>query len=190
MTTRGITTLEDLRQRCIVTEDGHWLWSLSTVSAQHASPACSISKFCDALPDLAGKRIAARHAVARFTGRTLRSGWVAYGACQHRLCIAPRCVRTGPRGKAIAHSASAGHFQAARKRAAMQASSMQRRKLNTAQVQDILHSTDSNTAAGRRHNVSREVVRRIRAGQSYLDALPAASVFGLARAITLGSLTP
>lgn len=82
-------TLEEIRQRCVITDDGHWLWKGSTrpdgrpnIWAPDYTKEGQMRVQC-------GTR-AVWHCS---TEKPIPEGYRAYGICEHKTCCNPKCIR-------------------------------------------------------------------------------------------------
>lgn len=176
----GITMLKHLKDRSVVTDDGHWLWSLGSMHNDGKTPLVSVGKACKKVPNLAGKRAAGRRVAHLLNGGELKSGWVVYSTCNHPMCLSPHHVAAGPREEAVSHAVESGAFRTPAKRAAHTKNGEAKRKLTDQQAREVAAMSGTVVEIAEKMGVSREVVRRIRRRETYVSALPRGSVFDLA----------
>jgi len=173
----GIRDLEDLRQRCrIDAETGCWVWGLS---ASHGSPSVVLL-----MPN--GKHVAhrGRRASALLANQfNLPSGaWVsAAKGCAHKDCVNPAHLKVAQpsaflaeRGKANAADpvirakmVANGRTQAARNFA----------KINREIADEIRRNPAPATEMAKLYGLNVSNIFAIRAGKSWADEAPNASVF-------------
>lgn len=176
----GITNINHVKDRCVITEDGHWLWSLGSMHNDGKTPLMSIGKSCKKIPEFAGKRLAGRKAAFLLSGKQLKSGWVAYSTCNHPMCLSPHHVAAGPREEAVSHAVESGLFRTQAKREAHARNGAGLRKLSDEQARQVAEMSGTVFEVAEKMGVSRETVRRIRRRETYVSALPRGSVFDLA----------
>jgi hypothetical protein len=82
-------TLEDIRQRCVITEDGHWLWKGAlTAEGRPRIHAPDYTNNGRMIPQSGPRAV-----VHCSTGRPIPVGWRAYGTCEHKTCCNPKCIK-------------------------------------------------------------------------------------------------
>ena len=93
-------TLEDIRGRCFITEDGHWLWrgALRPDGRPNIyAPDYTFDPAGTKLRSQAGPR-AVWHC---HTGAPIRDGWRVFGTCDEKACCNPehmRCISCALQG--------------------------------------------------------------------------------------------
>ena len=81
-------TLEEIRQRCVITDDGHWLWKGAT--RPDGRPNIWAPDYTrGGMATQCGTR-AVWHCS---TEKAIPEGWRAYGTCEHKTCCNPKCVK-------------------------------------------------------------------------------------------------
>lgn len=97
-------TLEEIKGRCVVTEDGHWLWKGALCPDGRANIyAPNYTKGPDCMSTQNGPR-AVWHCK---TGSPIPAGWSAYGVCSEMACCNPahiRCTSDKELGDWIRHT--------------------------------------------------------------------------------------
>lgn len=82
-------TLEDIRQRCVITDDGHWLWR-GALTAE-GRPRIHAPDYTNGgvMKPQCGTR-AVWHCA---TEKPIPKGWRAYGTCDEKACCNPAHVK-------------------------------------------------------------------------------------------------
>lgn len=169
MSRDGIRTLDDLRQRCVVTDAGCWLWK---GALSHGKPAVW-------LPDHGCRSMPAALSII-LTGKPLPKGQTYRAACGDPMCASPfpghrhrstvsRVMRELRPTLDAAHRAKI----AAAKRA-------QCAKLSHAIAAEIRASSEPNVVLAERYGVHHSRISVIRAGRGWAPV--ANSVFALGAA--------
>ena len=83
-------TLEEIRGRCFITEDGHWLWR-GAVSAS-GRPNIHAPNYTKG-PDVMGPQCGTRAVWHCHTLAPIPKGWRAYGICSEKACCNPDHIR-------------------------------------------------------------------------------------------------
>lgn len=94
----GVNTIEDLRQRCYIDEEGHWIWRGAFTVHKNGYMVGSIWS-----PALA-RTITLAKAIGLLTNRQPRDGRLWFRACTHRECANPAHYRIGTRSEMGKHS--------------------------------------------------------------------------------------
>lgn len=164
-------TIEEIRGRCVITDDGHWLWD----GALRPDGRPNIWA-----PDHASGKMATQcgpravwHCI---TGRPIKEGWRAYGTCDEKACCNPdhvACTTETAYGKWVA---STGAFKGQTNRIlANRASSRARSKLSPALITEIQISNETGRALALRLGLQETLVSRARRGQ--VKVFQSANVF-------------
>jgi hypothetical protein len=83
-------TIEDIRQRCVITDDGHWLWKGST--RPDGRPNIWAPDYTrGGMSTQCGTR-AVWHCI---TEKAIPAGWRAFGTCEPLNCCNPAHVKCG-----------------------------------------------------------------------------------------------
>lgn len=83
-------TLEEIRERCHITEDGHWLWRGSLRPDGRANIYAPDNK-SGAMQVQSGPRAVWQC----YTGQALPDGWRVFGTCDEPACCNPEHMRCG-----------------------------------------------------------------------------------------------
>jgi hypothetical protein len=168
----GIATLADIKLRCRIDPEDHWLWTMATMHNRGTIPVCQ--------PRWEKQRVAVRRVVLQLQGKELPNGWVAYRTCSEPLCCNPEHVKAGPRAKAVTQSAALGVFDTPRFKHARIQLGKQRRRFTPEQVRAIRQDTRPARAIAEDFDCSRQSIIQIRSFRSYRDVPLGGSVFDLA----------
>lgn len=169
----GIRTEQGLKDRCRIDEDtGCWHWAMAI---NQGSPRVHIV--------LDGKSMVCRGrgaALAIRRGELLPAGHCAYAVigCKSADCVNPEHCRSGTRMQHGKYLKATGLGQTHVKRSvAAKTARLNRAKLDMDKVRAIRRSTDRHEVEAAKHGVSESCIRGVRAGTSWREHLPAASVF-------------
>ncbi len=168
----GIASVEDIRLRCRIDLEGHWIWSMATMHNRGTVPVCQ--------PRWMRQRVAVRRVVLQLQGKELPNGWVAYRTCTEPLCCNPEHIKAGPRAKAVTQLAALGVFDTRAFKTARAESAKTSRRFTPDQVRTIRQDTRSARAIAEDFACSRQLVVAIRSFRSYRDVPLGATVFDLA----------
>lgn len=168
----GIATLDDIKLRCRIDPEGHWIWTMATMHNRGTVPVCQ--------PRWMRQRLAVRRVVLQLQGKELPQGWVAYCACSEPLCCNPEHIKAGPRAKAVTQSATRGVFDTRAFKNARIELAKTRRRFTPDQVRAIRQDTRSARAIAEDFDCSRQLIVQIRSFKTYRDVPLGASVFDLA----------
>ena len=161
-------TIDEIKGRCFITDDGHWLWRGSTRPDGRANIyAPDYSRKGGDMTTQAGPR-AVWHIT---TGKPIPKTHRAYVVCENPACCNPECIRctTGHlRGK---HASRTGRFKnSAKHEAARRAISVSRAKLTAAQVEYVKTSKKTGLELAAELNVGRSTISKYRRGQNLVTA--------------------
>lgn len=168
----GIRTVEDLRQRCRVDEDtGCWHWGLSMCQGH---PRVHLG--------VEGKRFAARgrRAALILAGTPPKRGHVAFATreCKSNDCVNPEHARSANRGNHGQYLRSTGLGNSpAKTAAAINSARTHLAKLTMEDARAIRASTESTYALARQFGVAQSCIWSVKAGKSWKEHAPQASVF-------------
>ena len=155
-------TLEEIRGRCVVTEDGHWLWR----GALRAD-----GRACIWAPDFtrggmqtqAGPR-AVWHA---HTGKPIPPHWRVYGTCGEQTCCNPAHVKCSSETDYGKWLTSVGLFKGKTRRIlANRAIGRARSKLTPELIQEIQSSTETGVALSLRLGLRTTLISRVKRGET------------------------
>lgn len=164
-------TLEDIRQRCVITEDGHWLWKGAT--RPDGRPNIWAPDFTrGGMRTQCGTR-AVHHCS---TGRPIPAGWRCYGVCEEKTCCNPAHIRCTPEEVFGQWLRESGLFKGKTKRILANRSIGRKRSvLSPEQALYIQTSSKTGNELAAELGVSDSTVSKYRRGQSVV--VPAAGMF-------------
>jgi hypothetical protein len=157
----GITTIEDIRQRCFVNEAGCWQWRYACNSQgtpQAWFPGRGITTSVTSIA----------HSISK--GCEIPKGKLWRPFCAESHCVNPEHQRYTTRGRVMKGEKSAVHVMK------ITIARRGRSKLTPEAVEDIRSSTDTLHSAAARHGVTRSTISRIRLGRCWREIGPV-SVF-------------
>lgn len=156
-------TLDDIKARCFITEDGHWLWRGAKSDGHPRIWAPNYSKPGAPFASQHGKR-AAWNLVNQ---KPIPEGWRVFGTCNHLDCVNPKCTDCGPGSawgarlsKAIARKGKAARMASARR------GGQKRTLLTPEQIAEAKTSKRPGRELAREWGVSEQTVSKARKGQT------------------------
>lgn len=171
----GIRSLDGLRLRCRIDDDGCWLWAGAVQRFDGQRAPESRVWMADMRRSMNGKR-----AAALLAGKRIPAGRIAYGTCLKPLCVNPRCVRIGTSAERGAFLAGLWVNRGSPQRiAACTQSARLRSRLTPELARWVRESPQTGRDIARALELPESVVSRIRRGETWREAAPAASVFAL-----------
>ena len=161
-------TIEEVKGRCFVTDDGHWLWRGSVrPDGRPNIYAPDYSTKGGEMSTQAGPR-AVWH---MHTGKAIPHGRRAYVVCEHPTCCNPACIRcTGEHERGRFARRIGRHKNSTRHIAANRAIGAKRAKLNAEQVLYVQTSTKKGIELAAELGVSRTTVSKLRRGGHIVTA--------------------
>lgn len=165
-------SLEDIKGRCFVTEDGHWLWRGSLRRDGRANIyAPDYTRQDGGMTTQAGPR-AVWHLVNQ---KAVPEGYRVYGVCGHPACCNPKCIRATTEAewgrfgsKQGRHKGTAAHI------AANRAITAKRAKLTAEQVLYVQSSPKTGVELAVEFAVSTTTISKLRRGMHVVTASGAA----------------
>ena len=161
-------TLEEVKGRCFITDDGHWLWRGSVRPDGRANiygPDYS-TKDGDMATQAGPRAVWHMH-----TGKPIPKGHRAYVVCGHPACCNPKCIRCTTellRGKFATRS---GRFKnSAKHLAARRVISISRAKLTAEQVQYVKTSSKTGVELAAELGVGKATISKYRRGENVVTA--------------------
>lgn len=156
-------TLEEIRQRCVITEDGHWLWKGSTrpdgrpnIWAPDYTKGGQMRVQC-------GTR-AVWHCA---TEKPIPKGWRAYGICEHKTCCNPKCVKCTSEAEFGAWLRRTGKYKGdVRRILANRATARSRSVLSPERIAYILASPKTGAELALDLGISEQTVSKARRGEA------------------------
>lgn len=174
----GVSTLEDLRQRCVVDEESG-CWHLRTARGRPLPTDVRHVLWVFGIGHVTATRAA--WLLSR-PGRTLPNGWICYRRCDSYDCVAPDHVIGGSRKAWGVHMAKSGKAVTSAKTAANRGGMRSTWKLTPELKRWLVESAQPGTDVAHALDISQGRANAIRAKERALYAsLPATSVFDVAR---------
>lgn len=168
-------TLDDIKARCHINDDGCWVWKGAISDGKWPRVwAPDHSKPGSPMRSQPGRR-----AVWNVkTGRPIPNGWRVYGTCECDRCLNPAHLKCGPTEELGQHIQKTGKFKGQAKRiAANRATGKARAKTTPEMLAEIVSSTEPGTELSRRLNISRQIISRARNGKSGMCWQPIGGMF-------------
>lgn len=158
-------TLQEVRDKCEVTPDGHWLWEGGLSAGKPTIRAPNYTK------DASGKTMEAQRAVRAVwhikTKKPLPAGVHVYAKCWVPMCVNPACLTHGPMREMGASMSEAGVVKNNTKMTiANRVKARARRKVTEEMVSEIMSSNETSRALADRFNVHQSTVSIWRRGQA------------------------
>lgn len=154
-------TLEEIRGRCVITEDGHWLWR-GGLRVDGRPGIWAPDHTRGGMQTQAGPR-AVWHCS---TGMPIPKGWRVYGACEEQTCCNPahvRCTSETDYGKWLVRT---GLFKGKTRRIlANRATARARSKLSPELIREIQSSAETGRALAVRLGLQETLISRARRGE-------------------------
>lgn len=154
-------TLNDIKARCVITDDGHWIWKGAKSEGKYPriwAPDYTKGGHKTAQP---GKR-AVWHLK---TGKSLPEGWRVWSTCDCEGCIAPQCVTAGPTQHWGDHMAKTGKHKTMVHRVASRRSAQSRMVLSPDQITMVQSDPRTGRELARALGVSEQTISRARTGR-------------------------
>jgi DNA-binding transcriptional regulator YdaS (Cro superfamily) len=165
-----VRTLEEVKGRCFVTDDGHWLWRGGLRPDGRANiyaPDYSTGNADMVMSTQAGPR-AVWHL---HTGKPIPKGHRAYVVCPHANCCNPECIRCTDGHLQGLNARRTGRFKnSARHLAARRAISISRAVLSADQVEYVKASNKTGLELAAELGVSKSSVSKYRRGEHVVTA--------------------
>jgi len=166
-------TIDEIKGRCVITPEGHWLWDGSLRPDGRAN-IWAPDYTRGGMSVQSGPR-AVTHCR---TGKAIPKGWRAYGTCEERSCVNPdhvACTTETAFGRWVA---KAGIYKGQTKRIlANRATSRARSKLTPELIAEIQASTETGVAIAARLGMSTRIVSKARRGEAISFSGAAAGMF-------------
>ena len=167
----AMRSIEEIKGRCFVDADGHWLWRGSLRADGRANIYAP-----DHTRGGMSVQFGARAAHHLATGKAIPKGWRVFGCKEHAACVNPACGRCESEVEHGIRQAASGEQRGRINRI------LANRKINAgrttvtpALVAEILSSPETGTQIVARTGICRTTVSRIRNGAF---SVPPAGVFG------------
>lgn len=154
-------TLEDIRERCVITEDGHWLWRGSL--RPDGRPNIWAPDYTKGGMSVQCGPRAVWHCS---TGRPIPPNWRAYGTCEEKTCCNPACVACTSEEAFGRWLAKSGKFKGQAKRIlANRTTGRARSKLTPELIEEIQFSSETGVALAQRLGLGTSLVSKARRGE-------------------------
>ena len=156
-------TLEDVRDRCFIDDEGHWHWRGAMSAGVPRVYAPDHTNQDGEMSSQAGRR-AVYHIIE---GKAIPPSMRVYGTCEHDDCLNPECARMGPMsdlGKLIRKKG----WLKGNARTILNARKVGRaRSLLTPElITEIMESEETGLAIAARLSLSNSTVSKVRTGQA------------------------
>lgn len=154
-------TLDDIKARCFITDDGHWIW-------KGAKSEGKVPRIWAPDHTKGGHKTAqpGRRAVWHIlTGQPIPEGHRVYGTCPHADCLNPACSACGPTEEWGAHMAKIGKHKTMRHRVASRLSAQKRAVLTAEQIQIVQRDPRTGRELARELEVSEQTISKARTGR-------------------------
>lgn len=154
-------TLEDIRGRCRIDADGHWIWTGAV--RPNGRPTIHAPDYTKGgMCAQCGPR-AVWHCL---TGRAIPPGHWVYGLCEEKLCLCPKCITCCTPDEFGHRLAESGAWKGKTNRILANRAIGRRRSRVTAElIAEIQASAETGLAIARRLNLSQTLVSKARTGQ-------------------------
>lgn len=161
-------TLEEIKGRCFITEDGHWLWRGSIRPDGRANIyAPDPTRTDGGMSTQSGAR-AVWHVVNH---KAVPKGFRVYGVCEHPECCNPQCIRCTSDRQYGLYVARIGRRKNEPNRIkANRATSVTRAALTAEQVQYVQYSTKKGSVLAVELGVSTTTISKYRRGEHTVTA--------------------
>lgn len=167
-------TIEEIRGRCVITEDGHWLWKGAKRPDGRPNIWAPDYTHDGEMRTQCGTR-AVWHCK---TGRAVPAGWRCYGICEEMSCCNPAHIRCTSEEDFGAWLQSSGRYQGQTQRIlANRATGRARAAVTPEQIQYIQASAKTGVALALELGVSDSTVSKYRRGESIV--IPGSMFSGL-----------
>lgn len=161
-------TLEEIKSRCFITDDGHWLWRGSV--RPDGRPNIYAPNYTSKKSNMTtqhGAR-AVWHVVNK---KPVPQGHRVYGVCEHPTCCNPKCIRCTTEAKYGQFVARIGRRKNEPKRiAANRATGVNRAKLTAEQVLYVQTSDKTGLELAKELGVGKSTLSKYRRGGNTVTA--------------------
>lgn len=157
-------TLDDIKGRCHIDDDGHWIWKGALSEGKwpriwapdHTQPGSPM------------KVQVGRRAVWHVsTGQAIPKGWRVFGTCPVDRCLNPGHMKCGTTAEWGEHVSKSGIHAGNVRRLAAARQLGRKRSVMTAETRmEIITSPETGRALARRLGISEQTVSKVRRGQS------------------------
>jgi hypothetical protein len=159
---KKIMTLDNIKARCFITDEGCWEWRGAMSQGVPRIYAPNHQKPGSPMECQVGRR-AVWHVR---TGKSIPKGHRVFGTCQNAVCLCPEHARCGTTSDLGALTKKLGRFKNKPARiAASRIGGRKRSHLTAELIAEIQASDETGVAIARRLKLGREVVSRVRRGK-------------------------
>lgn len=170
-------TLQEVRDRCVIDELGHWIWKGAYQPGSNSPAGYGPNYSKDPTGNTMSRQSIPRIVWQLKNQMAVRKGYRTFNKCRVVGCVNPDCIKMGNGkdfGKAIADS---GVLKGVVKRQiANRKINAKRSKLTKEQIAELMNSTESTRSLAVKHGVSEFVIYRARKG-FHTSYQPIAGVF-------------
>lgn len=158
----GVTSLDELKNRCVINEfSGCWHWRGAMIGGHPR--VWMMDPLKGSATSLSGPR-----ALAFLTGKRMKNGWRAWMTCQHKDCMCPDHLMTGTTKRWGRWVAENDIFKGSpKRRAALLARWSKELPGNKEKALIVRASDETGRALSKRLELSRSVISRMRRGISW-----------------------
>ena len=155
-------TLDDIKGRCVVTEDGHWLWRGAMSEGKFPRVWSPDYTTADGEKKSQNGRRAVWHVINK---KAMPNGWRVWSTCNHKDCLAPEHLACGPTAKWGKHMAETGIHKSVRHQMASRKTGLKRAALTAEQIVAVQGSTKTGRALAKELGVTEQTISRARNGR-------------------------
>lgn len=155
-------TLDDIKDRCHIDDDGHWIWKGALSDGRPRIWAPDHTKPGSPMASQTGRR-AVWHVS---TGQAIPRRWRVFGTCELGNCLNPKHMECGTTTEWGEQLRSSGAYKGSMSRqSAARKTGRARSVLTHETLQEILASNETGRALAARLNVSEQTVSKARHGR-------------------------
>jgi hypothetical protein len=174
----GVRDLEDLRQRCRISEEGCWLWGMSC-DKNDGAPMVWVRKADGTHQKMRG-RMAAMHLAYGRDPPPKHRAFPRWECCRERTCVNPGHTRLGTITEWWAYIVESGQSKSPAKTAANRRTARARlAKITMDDARAIRGSNESTYALAAKYGIAQSAIWNIQRGRTWREAARGASVFNL-----------
>lgn len=168
-------TLDDIKARCHINDDGCWIWK-GALSEKKWPRVWAPNH---SLPGSPMRSQPGRRAVWNVkTGKAIPDGHRVYGTCDCDLCINPDHGKCGPTSDYGKHISKTGKFKGQPRRiAANRATGRKRSKTPPDVIQEILGSDDAGIVLAAKLGLTPQRISRVKNGRAGICWQPVGGLF-------------
>lgn len=157
-------TLDDIKDRCRIDDDGHWIWTGALSQGKwpriwapdHTQPGSPMAS-------QTGRR-AVWHVS---TGKAIPTRWRVFGTCEMDRCLNPKHMECGTTAEWGAHVSNSGiHTGSIRRLNAARQTGRKRSVLTPDTRMEVITSQETGRAVAQRLGISEQTVSKVRRGHT------------------------